>query len=456
MTDPRRGLPSVGVLLDSIALRPLLEDFPRSLVVDTLREALDTARRQPADAPETPEEWAAIVRRGLTLQERRELQPVLNATGIVLHTNLGRAPLADAAIEAIARIASGYATLEYDLERGERGSRHVHCRDLLRELTGAEDALVVNNCAAALVLALNTLADGREAIVSRGELIEIGGSFRVPAIMEKSGARLVEVGTTNRTHLADYERAVVDRTGAIVKVHRSNFTIDGYTADVDLAPLAELATRAGIELVHDFGSGLMLSLAAFGLHGEPTARDVASTGATVVMSGDKLLGGPQGGIILGSRAAIAKIVANPLTRALRVDKLTIAALQATLALYRDTARALREIPVLAMLTAPVDEIRLRADRGASALNGAGITAHVVESEASVGGGAFPAARIPSAALHIVGDAGALEAAARGADLPVIGRIREGRFLLDVRTITRRDEPALVAALSGALRAGRRA
>ena len=453
MTDPRRTLPSVGVLLESDAIRPLLEGYPRTLVADTLRDAIEAARREPAGAPHTPAEWAAAVREGLTLQDRRLLQPVFNATGVVLHTNLGRAPLADVAVDAISRVASGYATLEYDLERGERGSRHVHCRELLRELTGADDALVVNNCAAALVLALNTVADGRDAIVSRGELIEIGGSFRVPAIMEKSGARLADIGTTNRTHLADYERAIDERTGAIVKVHRSNFTIEGYTAEVELDRLAELAARAGVPLLHDFGSGLMLSLEAHGLHGEPTAREVAASGAIVVMSGDKLLGGPQAGIILGPHELIARMLANPLTRALRVDKLTIAALQATLALYRVPSTALREIPILAMLTTPPAEIRARAERAAEALAARGLTTDVVESDASVGGGAFPAARIPSWAVRFGGDARRLEASARAGRKPVIGRIRENAYQLDLRTILPRDDAAFIDALTASLGVG---
>ena len=452
MSDPRRALPSVGVLLDSEAMRALLDRYPRAVVVDAVRGALDSARSSPADAPATPQDWASVVDAGLTLQERRRLQPVFNATGIVLHTNLGRAPLAEGAIDAIARVAGGYATLEYDVERGERGSRHFHCRELLCELTGAEDALVVNNCAAALVLALDTLAHGREAVVSRGELIEIGGSFRVPAIMEKSGARLVEVGTTNRTHLADYERALGPGTGAIVKVHRSNFTIEGYTADVTLDRLGELARRANVPLVHDFGSGLMLSLEQIGLHGEPTARDVARMGATVVMSGDKLLGGPQAGIVLGPRTVVERMLANPLTRALRVDKLTLAALQATLALYREPARALREIPVLAMLSAPAAGIRARAERTAGELVAHGVEALVAESDASVGGGAFPAARIASWAVHLAGNASRIERIMRGARTPVIGRIHDGRFLLDLRTVTPRDDAALAATIVDALRA----
>ena len=453
MMDQRRLLPSVGMLLESEAMRPLLDRYPRSVVLGAVRDALDSARSSPVRPPESPDEWASIVGADITAHARRQLQPVFNATGVVLHTNLGRAPLADGAVEAITRVAAGYATLEYDVERGERGSRHVHCRELLCELTGAEDALVVNNCAAALVLALDTLSHGREAIVSRGELIEIGGSFRVPAIMEKSGALLVEVGTTNRTHLADYERAIGEHTGAIVKVHRSNFTIEGYTAEVSLQRLADVAHRANVPLIHDFGSGLMLSLEHLGLRGEPTAREVAGTGATVVMSGDKLLGGPQAGIIIGPRSTIARMLANPLTRALRVDKLTIAALQATMALYRDPARALREIPILAMLSASAAEVRARAEALAGQLTMHGVSAEVVESDASVGGGAFPAARIPSWAVHLPGSAARREAAARGARVPIIGRISEGRFLLDLRTILPRDDRALAATLTDVLAAG---
>jgi L-seryl-tRNA(Ser) seleniumtransferase len=450
MTDPRRALPSVGVLLESDALRPLLDGFPRSLVAETLRAAIDAARRDPRDAPESPDGWAARVRADLAQRERRLLGPAFNATGVILHTNLGRAPLAAAAIDAIGRVAAGYATLEYDVERGMRGSRHAHCGELLRELTGAEDALVVNNCAAALVLALNTLADGRDAIVSRGELIEIGGSFRVPAIMAKSGARLVEIGTTNRTHLADYKAAIGSETGAIVKVHRSNFVIDGYTTDVALADLATLASRVGVPLLHDFGSGLMLPLDDYGLHGEPTASTVARTGATVVMSGDKLLGGPQAGIILGTREVIARIRENPLTRALRVDKLTIAALQATLALYRDPAVAVSMIPILAMIAMPLAALRRRAERIVAGLAAGGVSAVVVDSEASVGGGAFPTARIPSCALALDGGAVRLEAAARAASTPIIGRIADDRFLLDLRTILPRDDAAFVPILLRAL------
>ena len=454
MTDPRRALPSVGVLLESEALREVRERAPRALVLQAVRESVDAARAAPEAAPRTEAEWAARVGEMLARRERPSLRAVFNATGVILHTNLGRAPLAPAAIEAIARTAGGFSNLEYDLEKGERGSRYTHCVALLREVTGAEDALVVNNCAAALVLALDTFAHGQDAIVSRGELIEIGGSFRVPDIMAKSGATLVEVGTTNRTSLEDYRRAIGERTGALVKVHRSNFTMAGFVAEAPLAELARLAAEHRIALIHDFGSGLLLSLERWGLAGEPTARDAVAAGASVVvMSGDKLLGGPQAGIILGTADAIARARKNPLTRALRVDKLTLAALEATLALYRDPERAAREVPALAMLTAPVEAVRERAHRLAAALVASGHDASVVETEAGVGGGAFPTARIPSAAVALDGEAAALERRLRGGDPPVIGRIADGRVLLDLRSVPEAHDAALAEALTRALAAG---
>ncbi|HEX2779359.1 MAG TPA: L-seryl-tRNA(Sec) selenium transferase, partial [Gemmatimonadaceae bacterium] len=328
--DPRRALPSVGSLLESEALRPLLASEPRSLVADAVRDVIDAARRDPATSPSSPDAWTQAVSQALDLRRRPSLRPVINATGVVLHTNLGRAPLAVAARAAVAAIAEGFSNLEYDLERGTRGSRHSHAVSLLRELTGAEDAMVVNNCAAALVLALSELASGREAIVSRGELVEIGGSFRVPDIMAKSGAALVEIGTTNRTHLDDYRRALGPETGAILKVHRGNFALEGFVAEVSVRDLVPVAREAGVPIVHDLGSGLLLPLDEFGLTGEITAREALDAGASVVtMSGDKLLGGPQAGIIVGERALIARLRANPLARALRVDKLTLAALEAT-------------------------------------------------------------------------------------------------------------------------------
>ena len=451
MTDPRRALPSVGALLEHPGVRALLDAHPRGLVTDAVREAIEAARRDPGGAPAGDEAWLAIVTRALALRSRPSLRPVLNATGVVLHTNLGRAPLADAALDAIREAAEGYANLEYDLARGVRGSRYDHCVGLLTELTGAEDALVVNNCAAALVLALDTLARDRDAIVSRGELVEIGGSFRVPDIMAKSGARLVEVGTTNRTHLDDYRRALGGAAGAIVKVHRSNFTIDGFVAEVPVRELAVLAREFEVPLVHDFGSGLMVPLERYGLAGEPTLRDALRDGPTLVLaSGDKLLGGPQAGIVLGAREAVRRMARNPLARALRVDKLTLAALHATLALHRDEAVAIRAVPALAMLTAPLEAVRGRAEQLQRALAGRGIRCAVEASEASVGGGAFPTARIPSACVALEGSAEPMERALREAPLPVIGRIADGRLRLDLRSVPARDDARLLDAVAGAL------
>ena len=443
--DPRRALPSVNALLELRGMDALLVHAPRATVVDAARAALDAARSSNAP-PRDETAWIAAVERELTRIVRPSLRPVINATGVVLHTNLGRAPLADAAISAMATVARGYSNLEYDVEAGRRGSRYAHCAALLRELTGAEDALVVNNCAAALVLALNTLANGRGAIISRGELVEIGGSFRIPEIMERSGARLVEVGTTNRTHAEDYQRALGSDgpIGALLKVHRSNFVLEGFVAEATVAELQPIASAAGVPIIHDLGSGLLLPLDAIGLTGEPTARDALRAGATLVMmSGDKLLGGPQAGIIVGERAAIAELRRNPLT---------LAALEATLALYREPAHAMREIPVLAMLGASIESLGERARAATESLATVGSTARAVKSEASVGGGAFPTARIPSIALAFDDDATGLESRLRLGDPPVIARVSDGQLLIDLRTVPPRDDDVLVAALAAALRA----
>ncbi|MHB0950050.1 MAG: L-seryl-tRNA(Sec) selenium transferase [Gemmatimonadaceae bacterium] len=450
MSDARRALPSVGALLESPALRPLLDRASRAAVTEAVRDALHVVRTHPQFAPAdpaSPAAWLPLVQARLEAEERSSLRPVINATGVVLHTNLGRAPLADAAVAAIERVARGSTTLEYDLDAGTRGSRHGHCAPLLRALTGAEDAMVVNNGAAALVLALDALAAGREAIVSRGELVEIGGSFRVPEIMAKSGARLVEVGTTNRTHLADYAGAIGAATGAMVKVHRSNFALEGFVAEVSVSELAALGRERGLPVIHDLGSGLLAPLDDVGLRGEPTASDSVRAGADLVtMSGDKLLGGPQAGILVGTRAAVERVRRSPLARSYRVDKLTLAALEATLRLHRDPARARREIPALAMLTAPVEALRLRATALGRALGEAGIEARVVESEATVGGGAFPTARIPSVAIAIGGRAARLEARLRAGEPAVVGRIANDALLLDLRAVLPREDEALREAI----------
>ena len=449
MSDPRRGLPSVSALLERDAVRALFDQAPRAIVVDAGREAIDEVRRG-AVRPASDADWAVAVAAALARANRPSLRRVINATGVILHTNLGRAPLAASARDAAMRVAASYSNLEYDVDRGARGSRYVHCVALLRELTGAEDALVVNNNAAALVLVLNTLATGRSVVISRGELVEIGGSFRIPDIMEKSGARLVEVGTTNRTHAQDYERALTDDVSAVVKVHRSNFAMAGFVADVDARALAAIVAPRGIPLVHDLGSGLLIPLDDIGLIGEPTAADAVRAGASLVtMSGDKLLGGPQGGIIVGSAELVKRVRENPLTRALRVDKLTLAALEATLALYRDPPTALREVPVLAMLGRSPTQLRARATALTDRL-GRDAGAEVVESIASVGGGAFPNTDIPSVAIALRRNPQQLEERLRLGDPAVIGRVADDRLLIDLRTVQPDEDGVVADAIRAAL------
>jgi L-seryl-tRNA(Ser) seleniumtransferase len=446
MKDSRRELPSINALLETAGVRSLLEQHPRVMVVDAVRAAVDAARIS-GTVQNSEGEWVETITRALLDSDRASLRRVINATGVILHTNLGRAPLADAAVRAIERVARGYSNLEYDIDSGARGSRYSHCVGLLQRLTGAEDALVVNNCAAALVLTLNALAQRKEVLVSRGELVEIGGSFRIPDIMARSGVKLVEVGTTNRTHDDDYRRAITPRTGAIVKVHRSNFAIEGFTSEVSVERLAFIAAEHGVPVINDLGSGLMLSLEEYGLAGEPTAAAALAAGATVVtMSGDKLLGGPQAGIILGSSAAVAKLRKNPFARAMRVDKLTLSALEATLRLYLEPARALRDIPVLAMLTEGLTAIQARAAGLVKALGERGIAAEVVASEAGVGGGAFPTATIPSAAIALSADAAQLEKRLRRGEPAVIGHIAERRLLLDLRSVLPREDAELAEAI----------
>jgi L-seryl-tRNA(Ser) seleniumtransferase len=448
MTDARRALPSVSALLDSDAIRPLLAQTPRAVVVGAIRAVVERARQTPADAPRDADAWAAAVAAAVDRALQPSLRRTINGTGVVLHTNLGRAPLPAAAVDAIARVAPGFSNLEYDVDAGARGSRYVHCASLLRELTGAEDALVVNNCAAALVLVLDTLAREREAIVSRGELIEIGGSFRIPEIMSASGARLVEVGTTNRTRIEDYERASSASTGVLVKVHRSNFVVTGFVSEATPAELATLADRLALPLLYDLGSGLMIPLDEYGLSGEPTIREAVNAvgpRGIVTASGDKLLGGPQAGIVLGPRDTLDRIRSNPLTRSYRVDKLTLAALEATLAIYRRPEIAVKGIPTLAQLTASVAELRGRATAIAERLDRTDVS--IVDTQASVGGGAFPTATIPSIALAFDGDATRRDRTLRAHDPAVVGRIESGRLLIDLRAVLPADLSTLTAALA---------
>jgi L-seryl-tRNA(Ser) seleniumtransferase len=450
MTDRRRALPSVDRLLREPAVDELLRVAPRTAVVAAVREALAAARTRRAGPPE---DWAADIRERLAERRRPGLRPALNATGVVLHTNLGRAPLADAAIRAVAAIAGGYSNLELDLDSGTRGSRTDHCRELLRRVTGAEDALVVNNAAGALVLALNALAAGREVLVSRGELIEIGGSFRIPDIMARSGARLREVGTTNRTHLDDYRRALDDGVAMVLTVHRSNFEQRGFVASPDPVALAALADEAGLPYLFDVGSGLLVDLVPWGLTSEPRVPDALAAGAGLVcFSGDKLLGGPQAGCLVGRRELLARCRENPLARAMRADKLTLAGLEATLALYEDAETAVGEIPVLRMLTATPLELAARARRIAAECP-AELRAELRPGESAVGGGAFPGAVLPTTLVAL--DAGAvgpdsLALRLRLGDPAIVTRVAEGRVLLDPRTLPDDAGHAIGRALAQAL------
>jgi L-seryl-tRNA(Ser) seleniumtransferase len=434
VTDARRRLPSVDRLLREPAVEALLQVAPRSAVVEAVRESLDAARTRRAGPPE---DWGSEIADRLQQRTRPGLRPALNATGVVLHTNLGRAPLAEAAIQAVVAVAGGYSNLEFDLPSGTRGSRTDHCRHLLCRVTGADDALVVNNAAGALVLALNAHAAGREVLISRGELIEIGGSFRIPDILARSGARLREIGTTNRTHLDDYRRALDQDIGAVLTVHRSNFEQRGFVASPEPEALARLADQAGVPYLYDVGSGLLADLSPWGLTSEPRVIDALAAGAGLVLfSGDKLLGGPQAGCMVGRGPLVAQCRSNPFARALRADKLTLAALEATLTLYEDPDGAIRSVPVLRMLTLDPAELAARAARLA-ALCPASLRATVQPAHSAVGGGSFPGAVLPTTVVVLdPGEMGpdGLALRLRVAEPPVIARVAGGQVLLDPRTL----------------------
>ena len=421
--NPLRDLPSVDTLLRSGGADDLIQRHGRPAAVAAIRIALNEARA----AGEVRTAGDLLARATDLLGAGPSLRPVINATGVIVHTNLGRAPLAPAAIERIGDVAAGYSTLEYDLEAGTRGSRHDHLSPLLAELTGAEAGFAVNNNAAALVLCLAAVAAGGEVLISRGQLIEIGDGFRIPDILAQSGARLVEVGTTNRTRLADYAQAVTDQTRAILRVHQSNFRMVGFTDQPSVGELASLA-RSGIALIDDLGSGALLDLP--GTLDEPTARSSVEAGADLVcFSGDKLLGGPQAGIVVGRAGAINRVKRHPMARAMRIDKLSLAALAATLELYRNPAAAVEQVPVLRMAGEPAERVRERAARLSERLGG-----EVVATHARVGGGALPLLEIESWACALAGGE-ELAARLRAADPPVIARVQEGRVLLDCRTLS---------------------
>jgi L-seryl-tRNA(Ser) seleniumtransferase len=421
---PLRDLPSVDALLRSAGGRSLTERHGRAPAVEALRAALEEAR---ARGEATPAEQV-LARAGELLDREPSLRGVLNATGVIVHTNLGRAPLAAEAARRAADVASGYSNLEYDLGAGARGSRHDHLGALLAELTGAEAGLAVNNNAAAVLLCLAATAAPGEVVISRGELIEIGDGFRIPDILAQSGSRLVEVGTTNRTRTADYRRALTENTRAILRVHQSNFRMLGFTEQPPLEELAELAREHGLTLIDDLGSGQLVDLPS--LADEPTAGASVRAGAALVcFSGDKLLGGPQAGVIVGSAQAVAAVRRHPLARALRIDKLSLAALEATLELYRDPASAVSSVPVLRMAAEDDQAVRARAAELAKRLGG-----QVVPTTARVGGGAVPLLELPSFACALDGG-DELARALRHGRPPVVARVQEGRVLLDCRTLT---------------------
>jgi len=452
-----RALPGVDQLLETEPVAAWLADEPRTIVVQALRSALAEAREallaEEAAATPTGDEVIARAQAYAAGMRRRSLRRAINATGIIVHTGLGRSRLSEAAIQAMVACA-GHCTLELDLETGERGSRHRHLESLLCELTGAPAGIAVNNNAAAVMLALNTIAEGNEVIVSRGQLVEIGGSFRLPTIMRQSGCRLVEVGTTNRTRLADYANAVSHDTAALLKVHTSNFRQIGFVEETPTAELAQLAREHYLVLMEDLGSGALLDTTPWLGEHEPTCQDSLSAGADLVcFSGDKLLGGPQAGIIVGRQDLIEEMKHNPLARALRLDKLTIAALVATLELYRDPEAAARVVPTLAAAAEPAERVRARARRLRSLIlkqAGNAVAAEVVESEAAIGGGALPGQTIPSWAVALTplqGSAEDLARALRLGDPPVIGRLQKDRLLLDCRALTD-EELAEVADIIG--------
>lgn len=452
-----RQLPSVDRLVRQLEGREATRSLSRTRLTVTARAVLERERRRvraegglPADLETLVERVCAAGREGAF-----SLRPVINATGVVLHTNLGRALLSEAALARLSAVAGAYSNLELDLESKERGSRYAHVDALLRRLTGAEATLVVNNNAAAVLLALESLARGREVIVSRGELIEIGGEFRIPDIMQRSGARLREVGTTNRTHLRDYVQAIGPDTALLLKVHTSNYRVVGFTAGVSSRELSQLGRERGLPVMEDLGSGSLLDLSSHGFPDEPTVPHVVAAGVDLVcFSGDKLLGGPQAGLVVGRRELVQRLQKNPLNRALRIDKLTLAALEATLGAY-EAGDALQAIPTLRLLTEPMRTIRSRARRLLAALGPAlrsRLTATLFESTSQVGGGALPTVELPTLAVAVGVDAAqtrALDEALRRGVPPVIGRVADDRLLLDCRTVLPDQVRSLAAALAAA-------
>jgi len=464
MHSQLRMLPGVDHILEISKGDPFFQTIPKSVLVRAVRTVIEILRADiltgKADLPENVLSESSILE---TVQATARqlmapnLAPVINATGVVIHTNLGRSVLCEKALEQLAGIAGRYSNLEFDLETGKRGSRYVCVEDILCELSGAEAALVVNNNAGAVFLTLDTIAKDKEVLISRGELVEIGGSFRIPDVMAKSGAILKEVGTTNRTHLKDYESSIGSKTGLLLKVHKSNYSIRGFTAEVSLKELVALGQKYGIAVMEDLGSGTFIDFSRYGLIKEPTVPDSVQTGADVVtFSGDKLLGGPQAGIIVGRKEMLDRIKKNPLARALRIDKLTLAALEATLSLYRDEPQAMAAIPTLRMMTLPIDGIRKKAkklQRRLMTLKCPDLQVKSLQLDSRVGGGALPRLKLPSHCLGIAVEgmpANAIDKYLRQCKPAVIGRIEDDFFIMDLRTVGDREIPVIATAFRNML------
>jgi L-seryl-tRNA(Ser) seleniumtransferase len=454
--------------VDDILSRPemmdLLKIHARHVVVEAVRKGLGRLREEILHREELPElgddlfeTLYPLFQKEIDLQVQPRLRRVINATGVVIHTNLGRAPLHPSAIEHLIQVSKAYSNLEYDLDRGERGSRYTHVEEILCRLSGAESALVVNNNAGAVLLVLNTLAEGKEVIVSRGELVEIGGAFRIPDVMKRSGGLLREVGTTNRTHFADYQKAIGPQTALLLKVHTSNFRVMGFTSEVSLQDLVQLGKEHQLPVVDDLGSGCLIDLSRYGLEKEPTVQETIKTGVdAVTISGDKLLGGPQAGIILGKKKILDLFKTNPLTRALRIDKLTLAALESTLLLYLDEERAMEEIPTLRMLSLDTKRLKKRGKRLLKRLSGMAnkkMTFLLKEDVSQVGGGALPLQNLPTLAVAIKPvevSVNSLEENLRKGDLPIVCRISKEELILDMRTVFDEEIPLLAAGIEKAL------
>lgn len=454
-----KRLPKVDELLENSEIKLLIEENSRKIVLESIRKALDNLRDAIKNGLTEDElknkidninhSIAKLIEEG----KAHNLIKVINATGVVIHTNLGRSPLPIEVLKEIELVSSGYSNLEYDLEKGERGERYSHLEEIIVNITGAESAMVVNNNAAAVMLILSTLANGKEVITSRGELIEIGGAFRIPDVCLQSGAHLVEIGTTNKTHLRDYENAINEETSAILKVHTSNYKILGFTESIDSDELSKLKSKYDIHIIEDLGSGVLIDLSKYGIEYEPTVQDSIRKGVDVVsFSGDKLLGGPQAGIIIGKRTIIEALKKNPLTRALRVDKFTISALEATLRLYLDEEIAIKKIPTLRMLTYTREELLERATVLKTKLEKTGINLNfdIMKVDSEVGGGSLPLEKLPSYAICIdseVLSTESIEMSLRKYRVPIIVRIIKDKVVLDIRTIDDGEFDTIVEAIS---------